>query len=171
MSLLDNLLQLGGITRQAYNAVNGVLNQSIGAGIGDDDDVEEDDEENVQSDLKSKISETVNYLIRHDKDEVGALLEQFDEEEEFEDDVQKLKKLVDGYIDGEILGKYSILDDIQQLLRKLSNSKIKKSDLHRLDWLLGDIKQILHRGSFDITIYFPEVSDINRGRRPRLISS
>ena len=32
------------------------------------------------------------------------------------------------------------MDNIQQLLRKLSNSKIKKSDLHRLDWLLSDIK-------------------------------
>ena len=147
VSLLDNLLQLGGITPQAYKAVNGVLNQSLGSGIGDDDDAEDDDadEENVQSDLKSKISETVDYLIRHDKEEVGTLLDQFSEEEEFEDDVQKLKKLVDGYINGEILGKYSILDDIQTLLRKLSNSKIKKSDLHRLDWLLGDIKSNHYR--------------------------
>ena len=176
VSILDNLLRQDGITRDTYNKANGLLSLSIGHGIveeeepeeaseeGEDEKMEEDEAEDEKmeeddNELESKISDTLEYLIRYDRREIEELLTNFEKEEEeyFEDDVIKLRKLVETWIEEEILGKESVLDDIERMLDKLSKSSLKKSQLHRFGMILRDIKRNRFR-----------VSDILRQMHPIL---
>ena len=61
-------------------------------------------------------------------------------DELYEDDVNRLEQLADKWITNEILGKQLALDDIDQILRKLTSSSIPRSKLHRFEMLLKDIR-------------------------------
>ena len=79
-------------------------------------------------------------MIRHDRSEIDELLNTFHCDELFEDDVNRLEQLTDHWITDEILGKQLALDDIEQILRKLTSSSIPRSKLHRFEMLVKDIR-------------------------------
>ena len=91
--------------------------------------MEEEEEENKVEQIESKISDTVHYLIQHDRNEIKQLFELFEKEGDtyWEDDVAKLRKLVESWIEEEILDKQSVMDDIKHLLTKSSNQKSRKA--------------------------------------------
>ena len=132
VSLLDELLHQHGITHETYKKMNDMLSTSIGHGINEAKD------ERVQ--LEKKVIDTVEYLIRHDRSEIEELLNVFHCDELFEDDVNRLEQLTDHWITNEILGKQLALDDIEQILRKLTSFSIPRSKLHRFEMLLKDIR-------------------------------
>ena len=143
VSLLDELLHQHGITHEIYKKMNGLLATSIGHGISDE-----------MEELEKKVVDTVEYLIRHDKSEIEELLNTFQSDELFEEDVIRLEQLVGNWLKNEILGKQLSLDDIDQILRKLTSSSIPRSKLHRFEMLLNDIRSnrfrvydIIHRMS------------------------
>ena len=125
--------------------VNNLLSHSVGDGIEDDDD--EDEKIDDETDLETKIIDTVEYLVKHDMVEINKLLEIFEKDELFEDDVAHLRKLTEEWIQNEILGKEMLLDDIEQILRKLKSSSIQKSKLHRFKMLLEEIQHNRYRVS------------------------
>ena len=142
VSLLDALLKQNGITRTIYKKMNNMV--SSGDGIDEEEEKEEEEDENT---LEGKISDTVEYLIRHDRSEIGELLNTFESEELFKDDVTRLRKLTEEWVQNEILGKEFLLDDIEQILRKLKSSTIHKSKLHRFKMLLKEIRVNRYRVS------------------------
>ena len=151
VSLLDALLQQHGITRNMYRMLNNLLSESVGDGIKEEEKKDDDDDDD-DNELEAKVSDTVEYLIRHDRAEIGELLKAFEKEELFEEDVSRLRQLAEEWIENEILGKGLLLDDIDQILKKLKSSSIPKSQLHRFKMLLSEIQMnrsrvsdILHR--------------------------
>ena len=58
--LLDELLNQDGITRDTYQEVNNLLSHSVGDGI-------EDEKMDDETDLEGKISDTVEYLVQHER--------------------------------------------------------------------------------------------------------
>lgn len=162
--ILDELLNRNAITRETYKKLNSLLAQSLGAGnlskkqgLGltteeqehEDEEMEEEkeEEENMLDEVESKISDTLQYLIQHDRREIEELLQFFEKTGDtyWEDDVVKLRELVELWIEEEILGKETVLDDIKNLISKLKQSKIPKSKLIRFKSILNDIRENRHR--------------------------
>jgi hypothetical protein len=154
VSLLDELLHQHGITHEIYKKMNDLLSTSIGHGIDDGKDEREE--------LEKKVIDIVEYLIRHDRSEIEELLNAFQGDELFEDDVNRLEQLVDKWIADEIQGKQLSLDDIEQILRKLTSSSIPRSKLHRFEMLLKDIRSNRFRVYDIIHRMNPILSDPNR---------
>ncbi len=170
VSILDDLLRQDGITHDTYRKINGLLSLSIGHGVEESEEQDEEKEEEEpeasgeqedDNELESKISDTLEYLIRHDRREIEELLTNFEKEEEeyFEDDIAKLRQLVETWIEEEILGKESVLDDIERMLDKLSKSSLKKSQLHRFGMILRDIKRNRFRVSDILRQMYPILSE------------
>ena len=154
VSLLDELLHQHGITHEIYKKMNDLLSTSIGDGINEAKDEREE--------LEKKVTDTVEYLIRHDRSEIEELLNAFQGDELFEDDVNRLEQLVGNWITNEIQGKQLSLDDIEQILRKLTSSSIPRSKLHRFEMLLKDIRSNRFRVYDIIHRMNPILSDPNR---------
>ena len=156
--LLDELLRQNGITRTLYRKMNGLL--SIGDGIeqaeheeeqqheqeeGEEEEEGEGDGENM---LEDKITDTVDYLIKHDRAEIEKLLTGFEKEQTVLDDVAMLRKLMELYIRDKLLGKeVTQSKDIDQILSKLKESAIPRSKLLRVGMILKAIKRNRHRVS------------------------
>ena len=89
----------------------------------------------------NKITECVEYLIRHDRKEIKELLGQFqDYDGVYEDDIVRLGQLVESWIEKQVATEKQIpLDDIKLVLWKLESSDIPRSKLIRLEMLLKDI--------------------------------
>ena len=154
VSLLDELLHQHGITHEIYKKMNDLLSSSIGHGINEAKDEREE--------IERKVIDTVEYLIRHDRSEIEELLNAFQGDELFEDDVNRLEQLADNWITNEILGKQLSLEDIEQILRKLTSSSIPRSKLHRFEMLLKDIRSNRFRVYDIIHRMNPILSDPNR---------
>ena len=123
---------------------------SLGSGISTEEKDQEDEKDmevdntsiKEEDSLKKKIADTVDYLITHDKNELTEILEEWEKEELFIDDVLALKKLVEVFVRDEFLENRPVMKDIQNILTKLSSSQtISKSKLVRADMLLNEINQ------------------------------
>ena len=73
-----------------------------------------------------------------------------------------MEQLADNWITNEILGKQLSLEDIEQILRKLTSSSIPRSKLHRFEMLLKDIRSNRFRVYDIIHRINPILSDPNR---------
>ena len=105
-----------------------------------DTSVHEEEEEEEQKSIKKKIVETIDYLITHDKKELNDILDEFEKDEIFVEDVSALRQLVEVFIRDEFFEKRPVIPDIKKILTKLSSSKIiLKSKLHRVEMLLEEI--------------------------------
>ena len=105
------------------------------------DGIDLEDSESVEEMMVEKINDTLEYLIRTDRRQIEELLTGFEKDEDvFEDDIVKLRQLTESWIEDEVLGENPTLQDIKNLLNKLSNSeKLKKHDLWRFGVILKDI--------------------------------
>ena len=102
----------------------------------DDQDDEMDPVIDPEEVLANKIKDTVEYLIRHDKDEIKKLLKKFlDSDENHEDDVVSLWQLVETWIEKQVATEVGIpTEDIERILRKLvRSSSIPRSQVNCLD--------------------------------------
>ena len=79
--------------------------------------------------------------------EIQQLLEVFEKTAGtyYEEELEKLRRLVETWIEEEIQGKEPELDDIKTLLIQLEKSKILKSNLIRFETILDDIRENRHR--------------------------
>ena len=73
-----------------------------------------------------------------------------------------MEQLVDKWITNEINGKQLSLEDIDQILRKLTASSIPRSKLHRFEMLLKDIRSNRFRVYDIIHRINPTLSDPNK---------
>ena len=125
-------------------AVEKVADTKVADTKVDDHDMTDDEMEPVTDPkevLANKIKDTVEYLIRHDKAEIKELLTKFQDYDEFyEDDVVRLRQLVETWIEEQVATEKKIpFDDIEHVLWKLKTSSIPRSKLIRLEILLKDI--------------------------------
>ena len=145
VAILDELKRRNFIGADVYRKLNDYLSGIPGSGLIDpneDASEEMEIEEEEENEIESKISDTLQYLIQHDRNEIQQLLELFEKEGEtyFEDDIEKLRELIENWIEEEIIGKENVLNNIKDLLIKLQKSKIPQSKLHRLEMILRDIR-------------------------------
>ncbi len=148
VAVLDELNRRNFIDREAYRKLNDYLSGIPGSGLLEPEEMEiEEEEENEEIDVLSKISDTLAYVIQHDRNEIEELLKVFEKEGDtyWEDDVSKLRKLVEHWIEEEILGKETVLQDISNLLIKLQKSGISRHKLIRFESILNDIRGNRHR--------------------------
>ena len=76
-------------------------------GLTTEEEMEEEEEENATDQVESKISDTLQHLIMHDRREIQELLDFFQKTGDiyWEEDVLKLRDLVELWIEEEILVK------------------------------------------------------------------
>ena len=108
-------------------AVEKVADTKVADTKVDDHDMAVDEMEPVSDPkevLANKIKDTVEYLIRHDKAEIEKLLTKFqDYDENYENDVVRLRQLVETWIEKQVETENRIpFDDIEHILWKLQSS-------------------------------------------------
>ena len=134
VSILDELLRRNAITHEEYTKVNDFL--CVKDGVGK--------EEVTEDDVYSKISKTLKHIIIHDRNEIEELLTMFEEMEEEDDEekLQTLRKLIEEWVLGELApaNQEVELEDILELLNKLKDSK-PRSKLLRIEMILQDIRE------------------------------
>ena len=137
--ILDELKRRGAINSQKYKEINDILSEKQGLGIEEEDSSDEEEEDTVEA----KISNTVNYLVEHDKREIEQLLELFEKTAGtyYEEDLAKLRRATKIWMDEEIQGKKPELKEIEHLLTQLERSKILRSNLIRFETILKDIRE------------------------------
>ena len=137
--ILDELKRRGAINSQKYKEINDILSEKQGLGIEEEDSSDEEEEDTVEA----KISNTVNYLVEHDKREIEQLLELFEKTAGtyYEEDLAKLRRATEIWMDEEIQGKKPELKEIEHLLTQLERSKILRSNLIRFETILKDIRE------------------------------
>ena len=111
--------------------------------LGKEENSREEEEETVED----KISSTVRYLVEHDVKEIEQLLELFENTAGtyYEEELERLRTLVETWIEDEIEGKEPELDDIKILLTQLKGSKIPRKMLIRFETILNDIRENQYR--------------------------
>ena len=116
---MDELKRRDEIESDAYTKLNDYLSSK--QGLGKEEDSSEEEEETVED----KISNTVRYLVEHDANEIQQLLELFEQTAStyYEEELEKLRTLVETWIEDEIQGKEPELDDIKILLTQLKRMK------------------------------------------------
>ena len=130
------------IDADAYRILNDYLAGVSNCGLidpGSEDMEIEDEEDNINS----KISETVRYIIQHDRNEMEDLLQVFEKETvdtNWIEDVLSLRKMTETWIEDEIAGKEEDLVGIKRLLDSLRRSAILQSQLIRFEAILNDIR-------------------------------
>ena len=139
--ILDELKRRDEIESDAYTKLNDYLSSKQALGTEEEDSSEE--EETVED----KISSTVRYLVEHDMKEIQQLLELFENTAGtyYEEELEKLRTLVETWIEDEIEGKEPELDDIKILLTQLKRSKIPRKMLIRFETILNDIRENQYR--------------------------
>ena len=82
-------------------------------------------------------------MVEHDRREIQKLLKLFDEtiDTYYEEELEKLRALVENWIDETIQGKRPEFKDIKNLLTQLERSKILRSSLIRFETILKDIQE------------------------------
>ena len=87
------------------------------------------------------MKSAVDYIIRHDKEELLQLMEELkdDIDEEFIDIVLDIEKLLEIFFEEEFLDGEPIRPQIDEILNKLETSEIPKSNQHRIKMLFDDI--------------------------------
>ena len=142
MFLLGEMLRHGFIDQSDYE--EGVSSLDIEIPSESDD---EEVSQSIMDDVKALIQSTLDYLMKHDKDELEELLEEYKDEagEEYTDDILKLEELIDTFFLNEFLDGEPILPLIEEIMGRLEVSNIANSSQHRLKMLLNDIKNNLNR--------------------------
>ena len=76
---MDELKRRNVIDPEAYRRVNDYLSAKQGLGLTEGgEDSEIDEEDNEIEEIESKISDTIQYLIQHDRNELQELFELFE---------------------------------------------------------------------------------------------
>ena len=114
MLLLDEMLRQGYVTSEEYESFNNALAE--------------------KDDIWKYIRSTTRFLIKDDKEELDKLIDEFKSEADDDSIVLELEKLVEQYINGKVS-----IEDILNISRRLENSPILLSKLHRFKMLLNDI--------------------------------
>ena len=145
--LLDEMLRHELIAPPEYEALNNILAESLGSGVGDVDNdqetsVEEEEEMDEGQDIKKLIQSTTQYLVKDDKKELMDLIADFKKEagKDIIDVVNEIEKLIERFIDGELVLQY-ILD----MCRQLENSSILLSKQQKLKMLINNIDKTRYR--------------------------
>ena len=171
MYLLNLMYRMGMIDEDYRKDVSHILSE--GNGIEQQQQQEEDEvedeageEEEEEKSLEDKITDTLDYLIRHDRDEIEKLLKVFEKDQNVKEDVAMLRNLAELYIDNVRLGKEPTQDDIERLLDKLKKvSSIRRSELFRFGMILREIERNRYRVS-DILrrmdLVFEDPDDVSR---------
>ena len=140
--ILDELKRRDEIESDAYTKLNDYLSSKQALGKEEEDSSEEEEET-----VEDKISSTVRYLVEHDMKEIQQLLELFENTAGtyYEEELERLRTLVETWIEDEIEGKEPELDDIKILLTQLKGSKIPRKMLIRFETILNDIRENQYR--------------------------
>ena len=106
MFLLSEMLRRGFIDQADYE--KGVASLDVGISAVEGKEDEEDEKESL-------LQSTLNYSIKHDKDELKELLDEYKDEagEEYTADILKLEELINVYFDAEFLDGEPILPMIE----------------------------------------------------------
>ena len=130
------MLRQGAITPTEYTQLNTSLTET--ADLRTD---EAEKEEDSGDEEKNLMKSAVDYIIKHDKEEILQLMEELkdDIDEEFMDIVLEIEKLLEIFFEEEFLDGEPIRPQIDELLNKLETSEIPKSNQHRIKMLLDDI--------------------------------
>ena len=115
--LLDKMLDRGLVTAVEYSK----LNSLIDVPLAEEDDItasdkEGEEEEDEESEMRSVIKETVDYIIRHDKDELSELLMELRNEvgDEFLDALIDLDLLAGKFLENEFDNGTQLLPLIEE---------------------------------------------------------
>ena len=146
--LLDEMLRKDFITRLDYETLNNILAaQSLGYGLKEkEEDEEEEDEleEEVEGEVvnrtKSLIRSTTDYMIKHDKDELKDLIEDFRKEDPKEFIQSGMENLIDRFLNHD---DEEIITTILTTIRGFDN--IPRSKLYRIEMLLNRIDRNRNR--------------------------
>ena len=135
-----------------------ILNEILGENSkieqnDENSELSEEDKENEEEELKiderdelqDSIQSTVEYLIKHDKDELLDLIENFKEFKEFIVPIHRIEELFDKFLVDEYLDGELILPQILDIIKELEFSPIEKSKRYRLEMLLNDIDKNRYR--------------------------
>ena len=111
------------------------------------EEVEDSSEEEEEETVEDKISSTVKYLVEHDMKEIQQLLQGFENTAGtyYEEELEKLRNLVETWIKDKIEGNETELEDIKALLIQLEKSNILRSNLIRFENVLNEIQENRHR--------------------------
>ena len=141
--LLDEMLRQGAITPTEYTQLNTSLTEAADLKTDEAEKVEDSDDDEEQNLMKP----AVDYIIRHDKEELLQLIEELkdDIDEELMDIVLDIEKLLDIFFKEEFLNGEPIRPQIVELLNKLETSEIPKSNQHRIKMLMDDITKNRYR--------------------------
>ena len=132
MFLLNEMLRRGYIDQKDYE--KGVATLDVEFKI---------EEEGFEQLLHS----TLSYLLAYDKEELRGLMKEFKEdgEEENEEEIGKLEKLVYTFFNEDFLHGKPILPMIEEIMSALESSSIAKSSMQRLRSLLNHITNTRYR--------------------------
>ena len=132
--LLDELLRQGAIDPNEYTQLNTGLTvkEDLTTYKKEKQETGEDKEED------NLTNYAIQYLIRHDKEELQNLLGEIKIDEEFKDIVLDIEKLLETFFEEEFVDGEIVRSKINVLLKQLESSKIPKSKQHRIKMLLDD---------------------------------
>ena len=116
-----------------------------------EEDKEDEEEEELKIDerdeLQDSIQSTVEYLLKHDQDELLDLITDFKDvaDKEFIVPIHRIEELVDKFLVDEYLDGELILPQILNISKELELSALTKSKRYRLEMLLNDIDKNRYR--------------------------
>ena len=149
--LLDIMLDRGLVTAVEYSKLNSLIDLPPTADEDEQSDAtdkEEDEKEEEQDELGKIIKETVDYVIRLDKEELSELLMELRDEVsagEFLDALIDLDLLAGKFLENEFEDGVLLLPLIEEKRVSLEASPASPSKLLRVKILLDDINNNRHR--------------------------
>ena len=145
--LLDKMLDRGLVTAVEYSKLNSLTD--VPPLAADEDEIAVSDKEQGQEDEMGRIiKETVDYVIRHDKNELSELLMELRDEVgggEFLDTLIDLDLLAGKFLENEFEDGALLLPLIEEKRLTLEASPASSSKLLRVKILLDDLQNNRHR--------------------------
>ena len=106
-----------------------------------DEKEEAEEEQEIVQDVKSLIKSTINYVIKHEKNELNKLIKEFKKKKDYE--TLELEKLVEKVINNH--DNFEIVDDRDEIRALLEHSSIPKSKALKFKMLLNKIQKNRYR--------------------------
>ena len=150
--LLDIMLDRGLVTAVEYSKLNSLIAPPPAADEGEteasDKEEEEEKEEEAKDEMSRIVKETVDFVIRLDKEELSGLLMELRDEVgggEFLDTLIDLDLLSGKFLENEFDDGVLLLPLIEEKLLALEASPTSPSKLLRMKILLDDLQNNRHR--------------------------
>ena len=130
----------------------------------------ESEESEKEESLEGKFSTAFQEIIKHDRREIQELLTGFEKDVYYQEELMKLRKAVETWLENKISDEAAELDEIKKLLTGLQQSTIPRSKLIRLGVILDDINDNQKRLKRIMNQLHPVLTeDTNEGEQMKVL--